>query len=125
MKPIESFRKIVSEASTAFLPESNADEIIPFGAELVQLVRSESGLRSDFELEFIEAARTAPPELIEFCMHALRWDSLQAYFRQCQADAISRNDWRAEPFYRHIVDSFDGSWEDAEYFYASYFRGDI
>ena len=125
MKLIESFRKVVSDASTAFLPGSNADEIIPFGAELVRLARSDQALRSDLELEFIEAARAAPPELIEFCMHALRWHSLHAYFRQCQTDAIARNDWRAEPFYRHIVESFEDDWEDANDFYASYFRGGI
>lgn len=45
-------------------------------------------------------------------MHALRWNSLKHYFSQKQAEAIARNDWRAEPYFRHLVASFDDDWED-------------
>ena len=121
MTPIEEFREIVLAASQAFLPESGTDEIIPFGASLVELVRSNPSEQREFEREFIASSKIAPPELLEFCMHALRWESLKAYFVAQQRSAIERSDWRAEPFYRHLAEAFEDDWEDAKTFYALYF----
>jgi hypothetical protein len=122
MNAIEKFRQIASEATEAFKPESGAPEIIPYGAAIVQLVRSYPEQQKFFEAEFIALTKTAPPELLEFCMHALRWDSLHQYFKQRHNEAVSRNDWRAEPCYRHIVEAFEENWEDATDFYADYFK---
>ena len=125
MNVVDSFRKIVSDAKETFLPESGTEEIIPYGIALVRLAETHPEQRAVFQQEFVAASHTAPPELIEFCMHALRWDSLRIYFQQCHSDAVARNDWRAEPFYRHLVDSFEDTWEDAKTFYVSYFGASI
>jgi len=123
MNPITQFREIVAAAGKAFRPESGAPEIIPFGAALVELVRANPREREAFEREFMESTAVAPPELLEFCMHALRWESLRTVFRERQDAAIARNDWRSEPYYRHLLEAFDDEWEDATDFYAEYFRG--
>jgi hypothetical protein len=119
--PIERFRELVLAAAKAFLPESGADEIVPFGAALVELVRSNPSEQQHFEREFIASSEIAPPELLEFCMHALRWEPLRAHFVSQHRSAIERNDWRAEPYYRHLTEAFEDDWEDARTFYASYF----
>lgn len=125
MTPSQEFQRVVADAARAFKPESGASEVIPFGAKLVELVLAHPDHRREFEREFISLTAVAPPELIEFCMHALRWESLKEYFSQKQGEAITRNDWRAEPYFRHIVASFDDEWEDAKTFYAEYFDKSI
>jgi hypothetical protein len=122
MDTLSQFRKIVADASAAFGSAAGAPEIIPFGAALVDLVRAFPAEREAFEREFIANTRVAPPELMEFCMHALRWESLRQYFSNCQRKAISENDWRIELYFRHILEAFENEWADAEDFYASYFR---
>jgi len=57
-------------------------------------------------------------------MHALRWEGLRQYFAQAQKEAIARNDWRVEPYCRHVLEAFDDNWEDANDFYAGYFHKD-
>lgn len=75
-----------------------------------------------FEAEFVASEGIAPLELLEFCMHALRWESLHTHFQNQQEAALARNDCRAEPYYRGILESFSDNWEDADDFYALYFR---
>ena len=121
MSPIEQFRTVVSEATASYLPNSSAQEIVPFGAMLIKLIRSNPAMKALFEHEFIEMTSSAPPELIEFCMHALRWGSLRNYFAKQQSLALESNDWRVEPYYRHLLEAFEDEWEDAKYFYSAYF----
>lgn len=125
MTPLQHFRRLVADAAQALKPDSSTAEIIPFGAELVELVRAHPNKQEEFEWEFISSIGVAPPELVEFCMHALRWKSLKEYFGQKQTEAITRNDWRAEPYFRHLLASFDDDWEDAKVFYAEYFSKSI
>jgi hypothetical protein len=125
MEPLREFREIVSTAAREFGPASGAPEIIPFGAALVSLARRNPELREQMEAEFIASIGSAPVELLEFCMHALRWENLMTYFKSQQVAAIARNDWRAEPFYRWLLEAFDDDWEDAKDFYAAYFRAGV
>ncbi|PZP90590.1 MAG: hypothetical protein DI587_38235 [Variovorax paradoxus] len=125
MEPLPEFREIVSTAVREFGPASGAPEIIPFGAALVSLARRNPELREQMEAEFIACLGHAPLELLEFCMHALRWENLKAYFQSQQSAAIAKDDWRAEPFYRSLVEAFDDDWEDARDFYTAYFRAAV
>jgi hypothetical protein len=119
---ITRFREIIANGKAAFGPFSGAPEVVPFGAALVDLIRSFPAEREAFEREFKENVQGAPSELVEFCMHALRWESLRVHFEQCRQEAVSRSDWNSEPYYRHVLEAFDDEWPDAEDFYASYFR---
>ena len=122
MDPVARFRELVSSAAEGFRPHSDAPEIIPFGTDILNLVRAHPEAQTLFEQEFIAATRVAPPELLEFCMHALRWPRLRAHFQEQQDAAIARNDWRAEPYYRHLLEAFDDDWQDATDFYGAYFN---
>ena len=122
MTAVDKFREIAAQAIAQDRVDSSAPDIIPFGAAMVELAQTHPADQSAFEAEFIALTKKAPPELLEFCMHALRWESLRSYFQERQKDAIATNDWRAEPFYRHLVEAFDDNWPDAADFYASYFR---
>ncbi len=122
MNAIARFREIVADARAAFGPFSGAPEIVPFGAALVKLIRAHPAEREAFEREFMVTTQQAPSELVEFCMHALRWESLRVHFEHCRREAVARNDWNSEPYYRHVSEAFSDEWPDAEDFYASYFR---
>jgi hypothetical protein len=120
MNSVLRLRELVAAAAAAFRPDSGAPEIIPFGAAIVELMRANPRDREALEREFIASIGTAPPELIEFCVHGLRWQSLRSYFHAQQRQAVERNNWRAEPYFRSVLEAFDEGWEDARDFYASY-----
>jgi hypothetical protein len=101
----------------------DAPEVLPFAIAALEIINDHSELRPAFELAFLEMPSYAPPEFVEVCMHALRWPRLKTEFEARQHAAVSRNDWRTEPIYRHYLEAFDDVWEDASDFYASYFQG--
>lgn len=54
-----------------------------------------------------------PPELIEFCMHALRWSELRDAF----AAWLDREDSeRVRHVLRKVVAAFDANWRDAAFY---------
>lgn len=69
--------------------------------------------KSEFIDAFIEIAHDpglAPPQLIEYCMHELRWDDLRRYFSSWLEYERSE---RIRHVIRKFLKAFDDDWPDA------------
>ena len=74
-------------------------------------------LKSQFEKAFIELSKKGPEfpwELISFCMHTFKWESLKNNFESLLNEAKTNNDLRAQPILIHILESFEDTWEDID-----------
>ena len=129
MDAIKAFQKIVGEAIAAEKADPYGWDLISFGSALIDIARQNPGCKSDFVDEFnamIVADDFGPGgPFVEFCMHALRWDEVRNFIEELHIAAISKPDWRAEPYYRHLSEAFEDEWDDANDIYASYFRRGI
>ena len=122
MNPVEHVIRLAKEAEAKLRMSFDAPDVLPFAAAALEQVADHPELQAEFEQAFLEMPSYAPTEFVEVCMHALRWKRVKAeYERRCRA-AVERNDWRTEPVYRHYLEAFEDDWEDADDFYASYFR---
>lgn len=77
-------------------------------------VLAHSEARAEFASAFIEIARDpikGPPELIGYCMHALRWaevqDGLQSWIGKEESE-------RVRHVLRSMLQSFEDDWYDAD-----------
>ncbi len=123
MDPILQFREIIDRAKVAERHDPIGWELARFGAEIVQLVRSHPKSQRSFEIEFISLVDSDPGgPFLEFCMHALRWRAVWAAIEQRHSAAIARNDFRAEPYYRYLLEAFREDWDDAKDVYRDYFK---
>lgn len=124
MSPVTDFKAIVSSAIEAEQTQPYDWDLMSHGIRVIELVRSYPEYQPVFEKMFVELVEAGSPggPFVEFCMHALRWNSVQMAVEKLNAEAVSRNDWRAEPYYRHILESFENDWGDANDIYASYFN---
>jgi hypothetical protein len=125
MDAIAAFREIVCRATDTEKSDPENWNLIPYAAELVATVHTYPQDQQAFEQEFIslvddDSGPGGP--FLEFCMHALRWDSVRLAIEKRHEAAIDRRDFRKEPYYRHLLESFDDDWGDANDLYASYFR---
>jgi hypothetical protein len=122
MSPVERVIQLAKAAEAKLSVSFDAPDVLPFATEALETIGSHPELRAEFEQAFLEMPAYAPTEFVEVCMHALRWETIKAeYERRCRS-AVERNDWRTEPVYRHYLEAFEDDWEDADDFYASYFR---
>ncbi|MDN3237993.1 hypothetical protein [Pseudomonas sp. WAC2] len=122
MSPTEQVIRLAKQADVKLSASFNAPDVLPFASEALEVIAKHPHLQAEFENLFLEMPAYAPTEFIEVCMHALRWSAVKSeYERRCRA-AVERNDWRTEPIYRHYLEAFEENWEDADDFYASYFR---
>lgn len=122
MSSLSEVVQLAKDAEVRIDETFNAPDVLPFAAKALEIIAAHPELREDFELEFLNMPNYAPTEFIEVCMHALMWPAVKAEFERRYRDAITRNDWRAEPVYRHYLDAFEPDWENASDFYAEYFR---
>ncbi|WP_354319231.1 hypothetical protein [Pseudacidovorax sp. 1753] len=120
MDPIARLRELALALSDRH-GNFGADEVLPYAAEAIALVRSHPERLAEFEQEFVCLPGHAPPEFIEVCMHALRLPGVRAAFERERRAAIAANDWRREPAFRHYLMAFEDDWEDAVDFYSEYF----
>lgn len=114
--------RLAREAEAKLSVVFDAPEVLPFASAALEIINRHTELRSEFEMAFLDMPSYAPTEFVEVCMHALRWPKLKQEFEARQRAAIARNDWRIESVYRHYLEAFDDDWEDADDFYAAYFR---
>jgi hypothetical protein len=122
MDALQSFRAVLSAAGRELGSTCGAPDAIPFASKLVELAEANPGLRTELANELRSQVGIAPLEVLEICMHALRWSELKEYFQERQRQAFESNDWRAEPYFRGLISAFDSDWPDASDFYASYFE---
>lgn len=117
---IETFRQAGQKLDESF----NFPDIIPYGRKLIEIIEKNESKTAEFEQIFIHIweHEQGPNELIAFCMHKLKWDSLQKYFRAKHEEALRNENWRAWHCLEDILDAFNDSWEDAQDFYAEYFN---
>ena len=122
MNPIEHVARLAKQAEAKLSVSFNAPDVLPFASEALNVIAQHPDAQGQFESLFLEMTTYAPTEFIEVCMHALRWEVVKTeYERRCRS-AVERNDWRTEPVYRHYLEAFEDDWEDADDFYATYFR---
>ena len=125
MDALAEFREIVRRAVDTERSDPDNWDLIPYGAQVVATVHAHPLDQQAFEQEFISLvdADSGPGgPFLEFCMHALRWDSVRLAIEQRHRAAIDRRDFRKEPYYRHLLESFDDDWGDANDLYGSHFR---
>jgi hypothetical protein len=119
--PVDQVIQLARDADAKLRVSFDAPDVLPFASAALELIAAHPELRADFESVFLEMPPYAPTEFVEVCMHALRWPNVRQEFEaRCRA-AVARNDWRAEPVYRHYLEAFEPDWEDAGDFYGSYF----
>lgn len=120
MSPLDRVTELAKAANVKIYETYNAPDVLPFTSEALDLVRANPELRSEFEEAFLNMSGYAPSEFVEICMHALRWSKVKQCFEELHRAAIARNDWRAEPVYRHYLEAFEDDWDGAQT-YAEYF----
>ena len=121
MTPIEQVIQLARDADAKLSVSFDAPDVLPFTSAAISIIEKNPLLQPEFEAAFLDMPGYAPPEFVEVCMHAFRWPNVKHEFEaRCRA-AVAKNDWRAEPVYRHYLEAFEPEWEDAKDFYASYF----
>jgi hypothetical protein len=121
MSPLEQFWSLCQQAEMAMRsPNSRGTpDLERFGLEILNLIEGHSDIRTDFEAAFCELWQRTPDtpwEIVMFCMHTLRWLNVRRFYEQQLQSAVARQDWRAEPVARRILDSFNDEWEDRDLF---------
>jgi hypothetical protein len=124
MESVRQFQEILARAVVAERVDPYGWDLSRYGAELIESVRSHPSDQAILEGEFISLVDSGEPgaPFLEFCMHALRWSAVRIAIEERHRAAIDRNDFRAEPYYRHLLESFTDGWDDANDIYAGYFR---
>jgi hypothetical protein len=124
MNPLQQFRAIAARATEKLNESFNAPDLVPFGQEMLRLIEAHPEHRAAFVREFINSigqSSTFDPWLVQFCMHALRWNELKEEFSTMRATAVAENNWNLEQPLRKALEAFDDNWEDAKDFYGEYF----
>jgi len=121
MSPLEEFVQLAKDAEAKISATFNSPDVLPFTTRALAIIQSNLDKRREFEHEFMNMSHYAPSEFVEVCMHALRWPAVKQEFERRQREAVERNDWRAEPVYRHYLEAFDPDWDDAKDFFVEYF----
>ena len=121
MNPLEEFWSFCRQAKNAYssAESTGTPSLEPFGLRILELVRLHPENRAEFERAFCELWKrpdAGPWELVMFCMHSLRWSEAQQYYERELQSAIARQDWRAIPVARGILDSFRDDWENRDLF---------
>ena len=115
------FDRVAREAEVALSRRDSrgCPDIEPYGLALVRLAKEHPSLRSEFSRRFVdvlEAPDLGPWELVAFCSHLLRWPELRTAIEVLWEQALAIRDHRAVPIFRHVLDAFESSWQDAEMF---------
>jgi hypothetical protein len=118
MNEIKQFEKICQEAIIEYERKSyNRPDLDKYGIQLLDLISQNHELKYDFEKAFIKLFQNYQKEaweLIPFCMHTLRWQSLEDFFTISLQQAKTARDFRTMPILDQILDSFNDNWEDID-----------
>lgn len=97
-------------------PESvGTPAIEQHGLAVLCAIRKYPEHREDFGRWLVET-NAAPTELVAFCMHVLRWPEVRSKLEADLKVADAESNWRRIPFLTAVLDAFEDSWEDAEFF---------
>jgi hypothetical protein len=116
VNPIQEVTLLAKEARVVLDETYNSPDVLPFTSKAIEIIEANPSLKPDFEQAFLEMVDFAPTEFIEICLHIFRWPNIKAELEQRHRDAISRNDWHAEPFYRNYLEAFDPDWDGREFY---------
>lgn len=94
----------------------------PYYIEIVEYIKRNKENRkliAEWLLKKISpgSKEVGPPELFEFCMHALKWRELHDSIENFNA---ATNGIRARQFYMHILEAFSDKWDCRDMY--SYFE---
>ena len=107
-------------ASNKLSQAVSLNEAEPEMVTLLREIKSNQGLRP-FVVEMFKKSLSAPHcpwELIQFCMHDLRWPEMREWIEERRLAAKSIDD---ATYWRKLTDAFEDDWEDAE-FYSTFQR---
>lgn len=110
---IERFFLLAQEAQRVDA-EALDEPVEPAFEAVLSLVISHPEARAGIARAFMRLAidpNLAPPELIEFCMHALRWPEVK---EGLLSRLSSESSERARHVIKKLIMSFDDDWYDAE-----------
>ena len=118
--PLDRFWDVARKASNVLLATPGTAEAEPYMRELLNLVKSHPALRPRFEIAFLDMvrahgdhARISPYaiEILEFCMHDLRWPTIRA---AAEAVARSSRDPNTPRRMQFVIDAFENTWAGEE-----------
>jgi hypothetical protein len=113
----ERFWGLCSEAEESYA----APDLEPALVEVLRLAKSCPEARPELARCFIDLVRhpeRGPWEVVQFCMHSLRWSEVRAAVEEDFERAKADQDWRAIPVLSHILAAFDPAWDDADLYRA-------
>lgn len=119
-KVMQTFLALCAEANR--VDSEGMEDPEPSFAAVLHHVKSNPGDRSLFADAFINIVRSpdlSPPELVQYCMHELRWDEV----REALSGWLnSESSERVRHVLRKLVAAFYDDWGDAM-LYARYSKG--
>jgi hypothetical protein len=117
----QEFFRLVKEATIA--TESVEVEAEPYFTPVLEFVLKHPSRRPEFAEGFVEIIRNpslGTSELVEFCMHELRWPEVKAGIEEL----LSQEHGRRERFFLEtVLNSFDDDWFSRQ-LYRRYGRTD-
>jgi hypothetical protein len=113
MAVVQKFYELAAEAER--IDSEVFDEPVEPAFEAVLFyVLSHPESRQSFVNAFLQLARDpqkGPPELVQYCMHALRWDEVR---RELVVWLEVEGSERVKHILRKLIMSFDDDWYDAD-----------
>ncbi|AIO43180.1 MULTISPECIES: hypothetical protein [Burkholderia] len=112
---IDEFFKLAAHAE--FIAENAMDQPLEPALEVVlSFVQSHLDQRFEFATAFLDVLRDpekGPPELVEYCMHELKWPEVR---EAIQAWLDSERSERVRHVLRKQLLAFDENWYDANFY---------
>jgi hypothetical protein len=111
--------------SMAFVDKIDAEQEM---ACFLRAVKAHPELRAFATNLFIAAfaddfyMKWPPWELLQFCMHDLRWPEIRDFVRAKLEEDVEKHGSRSSPVWRHILEAFEDNWEEARFY--EYFKSD-
>lgn len=115
----EQLRQLLADAQQALEAASTTEEFELFFVKLLTFLKEHPEARAEASQAFLRFMRCepgAPQELIEFCMHELKWPEILDYGKHQLA---SEQDLRRRKFYEDIIEAYGREWRGHD-LYAYY-----
>ncbi len=117
MGATEQLAALASKAEDALARAGSTLVLEPYVVAALDLAKGNPDDRADLAGAFISLTTAGGPwEFVAACMHALRWTEVRVAIAGHLDEAIRRDDWRAIPVLRSVVEAFENEWEDADMF---------
>jgi hypothetical protein len=118
MIPAEEILKLAKDADAALMSSdsSGTPEIEAHCFAIVKIARKCPEQRPQICAAF-QRILTEPLgawEVLPPVMYLLRWPEMKEWLEQHRSECITKNDWRSETVYRHILEAFSDDWRDRD-----------